>query len=141
MLGTLIGTLSDWLYTYVLVILLIAAGLYFTLRTKFVQLRLFAESIRVVGEKTFGKGTYQEFHQLKNGSAVYLTVARYAGPSGVTYDETGVSADYEVQYPAELDKTTTLGNPEFDTQLRRALEIATTAVKTETSGTSETTGG
>lgn len=107
---------------------------------------LFAQALqdtgkaRVVGEKTFGKGTYQEFHQLKNGSAVYLTVARYAGPSGVTYDETGVSADYEVQYPAELDKTTTLGNPEFDTQLRRALEIATTAVKTETSGTSETTG-
>lgn len=32
MLGDLIGTLSNYLYTYILVILLIAAGLYFTIR-------------------------------------------------------------------------------------------------------------
>ncbi len=104
---------------------------------------LFAQALKdtdkasVVGETTFGKDTYQEFHQLKNGSAVYLTVARYAGPSGVTYDETGVSADYEIKYPAEMDKTSTMGNPEYDSQLRKALEIAATAVKTETSGNSE----
>jgi carboxyl-terminal processing protease len=107
---------------------------------------LFAQALKdtdkasVVGENTFGKGTYQEFHQLKNGSAVYLTVARYAGPSGVTYDETGVSADYEIKYPAEMDKASTIGNPEYDSQLRKALEIAATAVKTETSGNSESSG-
>lgn len=40
MLGDLIGTLSNYLYTYILVILLIAAGLYFTIRTRFVQFRM-----------------------------------------------------------------------------------------------------
>ena len=40
MLGDLIGTLSNYLYTYILVILLIAAGLYFTVRTRFIQFRM-----------------------------------------------------------------------------------------------------
>lgn len=44
MLGDLIGTLSNYLYTYILVILLIAAGLYFTIRTRFVQFRMVRES-------------------------------------------------------------------------------------------------
>ena len=50
MLSEMIGVLNDWLYTYILVILLIAAGVYFTVRSGFVQFRMFAESIRVVGE-------------------------------------------------------------------------------------------
>ena len=40
MLGDIIGTLNNWLYTYILVILLIAAGVYFSIRTRFVQFRL-----------------------------------------------------------------------------------------------------
>ncbi len=103
---------------------------------------LFAQALRdtgkarTVGEKTFGKGTQQTFYKLKNGSAVYLTVARYAGPSGETYDQVGVPADYEVAYPAEMDKTATMGDPEYDSQLRRAMEIASTAVKTDAEASS-----
>ena len=37
MLGQLISTLNDYLYTYILVILLLAAGVYFTIRTGFIQ--------------------------------------------------------------------------------------------------------
>lgn len=44
MLAYVISVLSNWLYTYILVALLLAAGLYFTLRTRFVQLRMFGES-------------------------------------------------------------------------------------------------
>ena len=39
------------MYGKLLVILLIAVGLYFTFRTKFVQFRFFKESIKVVSEK------------------------------------------------------------------------------------------
>ena len=101
---------------------------------------LFAQALRdtgkarTVGETTFGKGTQQSFYKLKNGSAIYLTVARYAGPSGETYDQVGVPADYEVAYPAEMDKTATMGDPEYDSQLRRAMEIASAAVKTDSEG-------
>ncbi len=51
MLNNLISHLNDALYSYLLVILLIAGGLYFTLRTKFVQFRLFREQLRAVTEK------------------------------------------------------------------------------------------
>ena len=47
MLAQLTATLNNWLYTYILVILLIGAGLYFTVRTRFVQFRMLGESFRV----------------------------------------------------------------------------------------------
>ena len=48
---------NDLLYGYVLIILLIAAGLYFTFRTRFVQFRLLKEQFRAVTEKPKnGKG-------------------------------------------------------------------------------------
>ncbi len=40
MLEKIISYLNDALYGYILIILLILAGLYFTLRTKFVQFRI-----------------------------------------------------------------------------------------------------
>lgn len=93
MLGTFISTLSDWLYTYVLVILLIAAGLYFTLRTKFVQLRLFAESIRVVGERPKDKGAVSSFQALMvstasrvgTGNIVGISTAICCGGAGAVF--------------------------------------------------------
>ena len=48
---------NDVLYTYILVILLVFGGIYFTFRTRFVQFRLLKEQIRCVTEKpTDGKG-------------------------------------------------------------------------------------
>lgn len=43
--------INDALYGYILIILLIAGGLYFTVRTKFVQFRLLGEMIRSVTKK------------------------------------------------------------------------------------------
>ena len=56
MFGTIIGNISGFMYSKLLVILLIAVGLYFTFRTKFVQFRFFGESIRVVTEKPMDGG-------------------------------------------------------------------------------------
>ena len=49
MFGEIIGNISGFMYGKLLVILLIAVGLYFTFRTKFVQFRFFGESITVAG--------------------------------------------------------------------------------------------
>ena len=57
MLEKLVGNINDVLYSYILIILLIIGGLYFTFRTKFVQFRLFKEQLRAVTEKPKdGKG-------------------------------------------------------------------------------------
>lgn len=44
------------MYSYLLIIILIAGGLYFTFKTKFVQFRLLGDQIRTVTEKPAGKG-------------------------------------------------------------------------------------
>ncbi len=57
MLGNVIGLINDYLYGYILIIILLLGGIYFTFRTKFVQFRLFGEQIRSVTEKPAdGKG-------------------------------------------------------------------------------------
>lgn len=50
-ISKVIESISNFMYSYLLIILLLAVGLYFSFRTKFVQLRLLGESIRLVTEK------------------------------------------------------------------------------------------
>lgn len=57
MLKQFIASISDALYSYILIIILVLGGIYFTVRTKFVQFRLLKEQIKAVTEKpTDGKG-------------------------------------------------------------------------------------
>ncbi len=57
MLENIINTMNDALYSYILIIVLLLGGLYFTFRTKFVQFRLLGEQFRAVTEKPKdGKG-------------------------------------------------------------------------------------
>lgn len=56
-LERLVATVSDALYSYILIILLVCCGIYFTVRTRFAQFRLFGAQIRAVTEKPKdGKG-------------------------------------------------------------------------------------
>ena len=47
----------------------------------------------VVGERSQGKGTVQEFITLNDGSKLELTVAKYRTPSGKTIDGVGIAPD------------------------------------------------
>ena len=50
----------------------------------------------VLGERSYGKGSVQEFVTLDDGSKLELTVALYVTPSGRIIDEVGVIPDLEV---------------------------------------------
>ncbi len=57
MLENIISHVNDALYSYILIILLLAGGIYFVIRTRFVQFRLLGEQFRAVTEKpSDGKG-------------------------------------------------------------------------------------
>ena len=57
MLENLIASVNDALYSYLLIIVLVVGGIYFTIRTRFAQFRLFKEQIKAVTEKpSDGKG-------------------------------------------------------------------------------------
>lgn len=51
MFNDLLSSLNDFLYSYILIFLLVAAGIYFTIRTKFVQFRLVGDAIKALKEK------------------------------------------------------------------------------------------
>ena len=61
MLGEIIADLSNWMYTYLLVILLVAAGLFFTIRNRFPQLRLLREALGVGVERPEKEGSVSSF--------------------------------------------------------------------------------
>ena len=76
--GTL-DTISGFLYTYVLVALLIGVGLYFFIRTRALPLRLFKEAIRVVTEPPQEEGEVSSFRALMVSTASRVGVGNIAG--------------------------------------------------------------
>ena len=64
MIENIISNINNYLYSYVLIIILIAGGIYFTLRTKFVQFRLFKEQFHAVMEKPTDKDGVSSFQAL-----------------------------------------------------------------------------
>ncbi len=81
MLETLISRVNDALYSYILIILLVAGGIYFTIRTKFAPFRLLGEQFRAVMEKPAdGKGV-SSFQALMVSTASRVGTGNIVGVS------------------------------------------------------------
>jgi carboxyl-terminal processing protease len=74
----------------------------------------------VVGERTFGKGVFQEVQPLSNGGALDLTVGSYFLPDGDSISDRGIAPDVKA-----VDKP----NTERDEALPDALEVLADEVK------------
>lgn len=79
MLNTVLGDISDFMYTYLLIAILIGAGLYFFVRTKALPLALLPEAVRVVGEKPHDKDSISSFRALMLSTASRVGVGNIAG--------------------------------------------------------------
>jgi carboxyl-terminal processing protease len=85
----------------------------------------------LVGEHTYGKASVQNVRMLRDQSSAKITIARYFLPNGEDIsrkvDEDGqyVSGGLqpEVKVELDLDTVVTIGDPESDSQLQKALEI------------------
>lgn len=77
---------------------------------------------KIVGTTTYGKGVVQELRQLKDGSAVKLTISNYYTPKGNSINKVGIKPDVEVKLASELLNKTEMSHEE-DNQLQKALEI------------------
>ena len=74
---------------------------------------------KLVGKTTFGKGLVQEMQDLKDGSALKITVAKWLTPNEFDINKDGIEPDYEVEMTLEdyeLDR---------DPQLEKAMDILT----------------
>ena len=73
-----LGVINDFMYGKFLIVLLIVAGLYFTIRTKAVQIRLFPNSIKCVTEKG-AEGKTSSFQALMVATASRVGTGNIAG--------------------------------------------------------------
>ncbi|MFC1862098.1 S41 family peptidase [Chloroflexota bacterium] len=55
----------------------------------------------VAGATTYGKGSVNTLHQLKDGSGLYVTTARWLTPNGRLIEGKGISPDYELELEGE----------------------------------------
>jgi carboxyl-terminal processing protease len=55
----------------------------------------------IAGTTTFGKGSVNVLHQLKDGSGLYITTARWLTPSGHLIEGEGIDPDYELEVEGE----------------------------------------
>ncbi len=81
-IDSVVNSISGVLYQpYVIPLILVLAGIYFTLRTNFLQLRLFRESIRVVNEKPVNLGSTSSFGALMVSTASRVGTGNIMGVS------------------------------------------------------------
>ncbi|OKL48060.1 alanine/glycine:cation symporter family protein [Boudabousia marimammalium] len=92
--NTVLGHISDFMYTYMLVGLLMAAGIYFTIRTRGVQFRLFANMVSTImkSRSVEGKGisSFQAFaigiaSRVGTGNIVGVAIALAVGGPGAIF--------------------------------------------------------
>ena len=73
--------------------------------------------IKIIGEKSYGKGSIQELEELKGGSVLKITVAKWLTPNGELITGKGLEPDIKIEAsPEDL-------NGESDPQLDKAIEI------------------
>jgi AGCS family alanine or glycine:cation symporter len=77
-LNWLVGPFNDVLWSYIIIGALLLLGIYFTIRTKFVQVRLFGEMFRLILEKKENKNGVSSFQ------AFTISAASRVGTGNVT---------------------------------------------------------
>ena len=73
--------------------------------------------VKLIGKKSFGKGTVQEIASLRDGSQIKITTAHWLMPKGQLIEKNGITPDYEVDISEEDLKD------KKDPQLEKAVEI------------------
>jgi carboxyl-terminal processing protease len=86
----------------------------------------------LVGEKTFGKGLVQSVRQLKDGSGLAVTIAKYYTPSGQDINKLGIQPDVKIALSkkdiADINKDRKRLGTSKDPQYARALKTLETQI-------------
>ena len=81
MYAEIIGAISNFMYGKLLIIMLMGVGIYYTLRTRFIQVRLLGETMRVITEKKADKDSVSSFQALMVSTASRVGTGNIIGVS------------------------------------------------------------
>lgn len=79
---------------------------------------------KIVGEKSFGKGSVQQLVNFGDGSSLKVTIAKWYTPNGVNISESGIKPDIESLVATSTPALKGKDGKVIDTQLMRAIEVA-----------------
>jgi carboxyl-terminal processing protease len=71
---------------------------------------------KIIGMKTFGKGSVQDYSEFADGSAIKITIAEWLTPKGRNINKSGIQPDIQV------DRTAQDSDANLDPQLDKATE-------------------
>lgn len=74
------------------------------------------KGVKLIGEKSFGKGSIQQLEDLKDGSTMRITIAKWFTPNGNCIHEIGLEPDVKVEFSKEDIEN------KKDVQLEKAIE-------------------
>ncbi len=60
--------------------------------------------VKLIGQRTFGKGTVQDRREVSNGGGVHITVGRWLLPNGGWIHDEGLEVDVEVKPDSETEE-------------------------------------
>ena len=73
---------------------------------------------KIVGERTFGKGSVQELLQLTNDTSIKITIAKWLTPKGKSISDGGLTPDFEI-----AEATNEESEKGIDPVMKKALEL------------------
>ena len=77
---------------------------------------------KIVGEKSFGKGSVQQPDDFPDGSGLHVTVAKWLRPNGEWIDKKGITPDVEVKWEPD-ENASDSADWKSDLQLVKAVEM------------------
>ena len=80
LLGSIVGSINNIIWSYVLIGMLVCIGVYFTLATKFVQIRLLGEMMRLMTQNAGSKG---DKHKVSSFQAFCISTASRVGVGNI----------------------------------------------------------
>jgi carboxyl-terminal processing protease len=90
---------------------------------------------KIVGTRTYGKGTVQSVHSLSDGSGLAVTIARYYPPSGIDINKKGIAPDIKVDLSREEQTKLAINPALIGTQADPQYSKAVTILKSESLNT------
>ncbi|MDD5039789.1 MAG: S41 family peptidase [Patescibacteria group bacterium] len=75
----------------------------------------------IIGEKTYGKGTVQDYEQFTDGSSLKLSIARWLTPLGRSIQDEGIAPDVVVQLTEEDYNNDR--DPQLDAAMQQLLDL------------------
>lgn len=88
-INNILDTMNNFMYSYLLIALLVGTGLYFSIKTKFVQLRLFKNAMKVISEKP---NSLENKNSVSSFQALMISTASRVGTGNIAGIATAIAS-------------------------------------------------